>query len=132
MRRNKFYVFLLVILCSFMVVLTGCASGSSSKTSTHHTLSTTNGSIITYGTSPQDVLIRTFYGGGRLGTLELSPGISIYGDGTYIFGPELQMREGQLQDEVRQQMLAMFGSLELSYSSVPLHKGPIPSPTPTP
>ncbi len=105
MRRNKFYRFLLVMFCSFTVVLTGCVSGSSSNTSTHHTLSITNGSIITYGTSPQDVLIRTFYGGGRLGTLELSPDISIYGDGTYILGPELQMREGQLQADALQQLL---------------------------
>ncbi len=88
-----------------MVVLTGCTSGSSSNTSTHHTLSTTNGNIITYGTSPQDVLIRTFYGGGKLGTMEFSPDISLYGDGTYILGPELQMREGQLLADELQQLL---------------------------
>lgn len=36
-----------------------------------------------------------------------------------------------LPDEFTQNMLAMFGSQELSYTGVPLHAGPVPTPTPT-
>lgn len=98
--------FMFIMLCFLLTLLVACDSNPSvSATNTHHTLSTTNGNIITYSTSPQDVLIRTFYGGGRLGTFEISPGISIYGDGTYILGPGLQMRQGQLQTNELQQLL---------------------------
>jgi hypothetical protein len=95
--------FLLIVACIFMILLTACNDASS--TPTHHTISSNSGSIITYNTRPQDVLIRTFYGGGKRGTLEMSPDISIYGDGTYILGPELQMREGKLQVDAVQQLL---------------------------
>lgn len=98
--------FKFIMLCFLLTLLVACDSNPSvSSTNTHHTLSTTNGNIITYSTSPQDVLIRTFYGGGRLGAFEMSPGISIYGDGTYILGPGLQMRQGQLQTNELQQLL---------------------------
>ncbi len=69
------------------------------------TLSISSGSTITYNSRPQDVLIRTFYGGGKLGTFEMSPEISIYGDGTYILGPGLQMQQGKLQAASLQQLL---------------------------
>jgi len=64
-----------------------------------------SGSTITYSTRPQDVLIRTFYGGGKLGTFEMSPEISIYGDGTFILGPGLQMQQGKIQAAALQQLL---------------------------
>jgi len=51
------------------------------------------------------VLIRTFYGGGNLGTLDYSPVISIYGDGTFILGPGQQMRSGKLTTDSLQQLL---------------------------
>lgn len=57
---------------------------------------------ITYSTSPRDVLIRTFYAGGLNGALELSPNISLYGDGTFILGTEL---EGKLDSNTLQQLL---------------------------
>ncbi len=70
-----------------------------------HTFSTNSGTTITYNTGAQDVVLRTIYGGGRLGTLELSPEISLYGDGSYILGPGLTMREGQLQTGMMEQLL---------------------------
>jgi hypothetical protein len=110
---------LLIMLCSFLILLTACDSSSSiSSASTRHTLSTSNGSTITYSSRPQDVLIRTFYGGGKLGTLEISPEITIYGDGTYILGPGLDMQQGQLQADALQQLLNRlvdtYGLLKLS------------------
>lgn len=97
---------MIIMLCSLLTLLVACDSNPSvSSTNTHYTLSTKDGNIITYSTSPRDVLIRTFYGGGRLGTFEMSPDISIYGDGTYILGPGLQMRQGQLQTAELQQLL---------------------------
>ncbi len=100
--------FVVMIFCSLIILLSACdtnSSVSSSSTSSHQIISTTNGSAIIYSTGPQDVLIRTFYGGGKLGTLEMSPDISIYGDGTYILGPGLQMRQGKLQTGALQQLL---------------------------
>lgn len=91
----------LIMLCLLVILVAACDSNSQTK----QTLSTSNGSIITYSTGPQDVLIRTFYGGGKLGTLEMSPEISIYGDGTYILGPGLQMRQGHLTPDALQQLL---------------------------
>jgi hypothetical protein len=48
------------------------------------------------------VLIRTFYGGGLYGSLEISPEISIYGNGTYILGAD---RQGMLSADILQQLL---------------------------
>jgi len=111
---------LLIILCSLMILVTACDSNSntSSTNNTKQTLSTSSGSTITYSSGPRDVLIRTFYGGGKLGTLEMSPEISIYGDGTYILGPGLQMRQGHLSADALQQLLNRlvdtYGLLRLS------------------
>src|SRR5438445_3584739 len=58
----------------------------SNKTNNNTTLPSNNGSSITYNANSTNVLIRTFYGGGNLGTLDYSPVISIYGDGTFILG----------------------------------------------
>jgi hypothetical protein len=112
--------FFLIMLCSCMILVAACDSNSNSPSAnnTKQTLSTSNGSTITYSTGPQDVLIRTFYGGGKLGTLEMSPEISIYGDGTYILGPGLQMQQGHLQPDALQQLLNIlvdtYGLLRLS------------------
>lgn len=103
---GKHGAFMIIMLCSLLFLPVACDSNSSvSSTNIHHTLSTTDGNTITYSTSPQEVLIRTFYGGGRLGTFEMSPDISIYGDGTYILGPGLQMLQGQIQTDQLQQLL---------------------------
>ncbi len=119
--HKKFrYRFLLSMLCTLIILVAACDSNSNSfsTNNTKQTLSTSSGSTITYNTGPQDVLIRTFYGGGKLGTLEISPEISIYGDGTYILGPGLQMRQGHLSANDLQQLLNKlvdtYGLLRLS------------------
>lgn len=68
----------------------GATQNQSGKSGTS-VLSNSNGGntsaqSVTYSTKTQDVLLRTFYGGGSYGSLQLSPSISLYGDGTYIFG----------------------------------------------
>ena len=112
MNRRSFlmrYIFLpLAMLCFIQILLTACDTSSlfssSTTKSNHSTLPTSNGPI-TYSTSPNDVLIRTFYGGGNLGALAVSPQVSIYGDGTYILGPGYQMRWGKLDTGTLQQLL---------------------------
>jgi hypothetical protein len=101
------YRFLLIIFTAFMILFTACDSNTNTSSihNAKQTLSTSSGSSITYSTRPQDVLIRTFHGGGKLGTFEMSPEISIYGDGTYILGPGLQMQQGRLQVDALQQLL---------------------------
>ena len=100
--------YLLGIVCTLMIFLTGCNIGSPpapANPGQKISLSTNNNGTITYSTSPQDVLIRTFYGGGNLGSFEMSPDISIYGDGSYILGPGLQMQEGRFDTASLQQLL---------------------------
>src|SRR5947209_17696163 len=98
----------LAVLCFPLIgaLLSACDSSflSSTNTSSHSTLPTNNGPI-TYSTSPSDVLIRTFYGWGNMGTLAFSPQVSIYGDGTYILGPGYQMHWGKLDTGALQQLL---------------------------
>ncbi|MEO8970670.1 MAG: hypothetical protein ABI406_03610 [Ktedonobacteraceae bacterium] len=98
---------LFTILFALLLLLASCStapSSNSTKGTSHTTLSTNNGTI-TYSSSPQDVIIRTYFGGGNIGTLEMSPDISIYGDGTYILGPGIQMRKGHLSTNTLQQLL---------------------------
>src|SRR5438270_8022920 len=105
----KRFTMLSLAVISFPLIgtlLSACDSSflSSTKTSSHSTLPTNNGPI-TYSTSPSDVLIRTFYGGGNMGILAFSPQVSIYGDGIYILGPGYQMRWGKLDPGALQQLL---------------------------
>jgi hypothetical protein len=58
---------------------------------------------ITYSTNAQDVVIRTYYGGGQYGTLPLGPQLSVYGDGTYLIGLE---KQGKLTNDALQQLLS--------------------------
>ncbi len=98
---------LLLLFFLLVPLLAACNSSpapASNNTSHSTTLADNNGTI-TYSTSPSDVIIRTFYGGGNLGTLDYSPVISIYGDGTFILGPGLQMRQGKLDTNALQQLL---------------------------
>ena len=105
---RRFTMLSLAVLCFPFIaaLLSACDSSffSSTSTSSHTTLPTNNGPI-TYSTSPSDVLVRTFYGGGNMGALALSPQVSIYGDGTYILGPGYQMRWGKLDTGALQQLL---------------------------
>lgn len=110
------------IACVMMILLTACNIGpspsSSTSTSNKASLSISSNGTITYSTSTQDVLIRMFYGGGNSSSFEMSPDISIYGDGTFILGPGLQMQEGRIDTSSLQQLLntlvASDGLLKLS------------------
>jgi hypothetical protein len=106
-RLRPYTLFQSIILSIIIILFAACDSSAntSSMNTAKQTLSISSGSTITYSTRPQDVLIRTFYGGGKLGTFEMSPEISIYGDGTFILGPGLQMQQGRLQVVALQQLL---------------------------
>jgi len=106
-KLRRYALFQPILFCIILVLFTACDSSATTSPTNggKQTLSISSGSTITYNTRPQDVLIRTFYGGGKLGTFEMSPEISIYGDGTYILGPGLQMQEGRLQATALQQLL---------------------------
>ncbi|HLG60870.1 MAG TPA: hypothetical protein VKY19_02990 [Ktedonosporobacter sp.] len=93
--------------CLLATQLGGCslfsASGSQQPQKTTFTSSASSSSEpITYSTGAHDVLIRTFYGGGLYGSLELAPQVSIYGDGTYILG---QDQQGTISSDALQQLL---------------------------
>ncbi len=112
--RSKYFTLprlccFLAITCIFMVFLTACdtssSPSSSNSTGQKVSLPISNNGTITYNTSSQDVLMRTFYGGGNSGSFEMSPDISIYGDGTFILGPGLQMQEGKFDTTSLQQLL---------------------------
>lgn len=108
---NHHAMMTLFALCLLVgsVLLNACSNSDTSSSNTkngHQTTSFTSASgsnqPITYNSGPQDVLIRTFYGGGLYGSLELSPQFSVYGDGTYILGTGLQ---GKLSSDGLQQLL---------------------------
>lgn len=95
-----------LLLLTLLLIVAACdSSPATTKTKQSHTFSTGSGTNISYFSGSQDVVLRIMYGGGRLGTLELSPNISIYGDGSYILGPGLSMREGQLATNSMEQLL---------------------------
>ncbi|MBX5450554.1 hypothetical protein [Thermogemmatispora sp.] len=97
--------FLVCLLLLVLALLTACESNTSEPVAGQaHLRQLDNGTII-YDSSSEAVLLRTFRGGGHLGTLDLSPQLSIYGDGTYILGPGLQMRQGRLSQEQLSQLL---------------------------
>lgn len=81
---------------------TPSANQSNQHTASSNITSSSPNQPITYSTSPQDVLIRTFYGGGLYGSLSFGPNISIYGDGTYILGID---RQGKLSSNALQHLL---------------------------
>ena len=92
------------IVC-IALLIAGCDTsdipGQQSGQSTTFTGSSTQQQI-TYSTDANDVLIRTFYGGGLKGTFNLGPQLSLYGDGTYILGLD---RQGKLDTTALQQLL---------------------------
>ncbi|HET9920252.1 MAG TPA: hypothetical protein VFQ30_10460 [Ktedonobacteraceae bacterium] len=111
---RRYFIPINFTLVLLVALLTACSTpGSSTQakpTSVSKALPVNNGTI-TYSTNPQDVLIRTFRGGGNFGTLEISPEVSIYGDGSYILGSGYQMRAGQLSaDELQQLLHTLVGS----------------------
>ncbi len=100
-----------VVLCFLVLLLVACDSGPTSKNN-HQTVHTDSGSPVTYSTQPQDLLLRLFYGGGKVGALEMTPEISIYGDGTFITGPGLQLQQGSLSSGTLQSLLHTLTSTD--------------------
>nr|MDQ2907363.1 hypothetical protein [Chloroflexota bacterium] len=96
---------ILAMLCLLGILLASCSSDTQPASGTAHPQQRIANNTISYSISAQDVLIRTFRGGGHRGTLDLSPQISIYGDGTYILGPGLNMRQGRIDTNGLQQLL---------------------------
>jgi hypothetical protein len=99
------------LLIGFGILIASLLFNSCSfSTNTNH-----NQRHIAYDTNPQHVLIRTFYGGGLYGYFSPAPGISIYGDGTYVEGTD---RQGNLSGEALQQLLGTlvdtYGLFKLS------------------
>lgn len=112
-RRAKSYQAGALFLCLLMILLAACDLGNSGQNNNHHqTVQTDSGSTITYSTLPQDVLVRLFYGGGKVGTLEMTPEVSIYGDGTFITGPGLQPQQGTLSSDALQNLLHTLTSTD--------------------
>jgi hypothetical protein len=107
--RGSFRRAALLVLCLLVVLLTACDQGQNNN---HRTVQTDNGSAISYSTLPQDVLVRIFYGGGKVGQLEMTPEISIYGDGTFILGPGLHLEQGALSTEKLQNLLRTLTSTD--------------------
>lgn len=101
-----------ILLCLLAILLTACNGGSSGSTHPHQTLQTDSGNTITYSTNTSDVLLRLFYGGGKVGTLELTPEISLYGNGTFIVGPSLQPQQGTLTSDALQKLLHTLTSTD--------------------
>jgi hypothetical protein len=101
--RISGYALSALLLCCLLVLLTACDSGAQSNH--RQVLQTDSGSAISYSTRPQDVVIRLFEGGGKVGQLQFTPEASIYGDGTFILGPGLQPQEGKLTDSALQTLL---------------------------
>lgn len=98
------------VLCLLALLLGACDSGT--PTSQHQTVQTDSGSPVTYSVLPQDVLLRLFYGGGKVSKLEMTPEISIYGDGTFIIGPGLTLQKGSLSSDELQSLLHSLTSTD--------------------
>jgi hypothetical protein len=111
MPRHIINCCLPVVACLLIILVSACNSAatttSTSPRSTNSTKKTisSSGTPNSYSTQPTDVVIRTFYGGGEVGTLDFSPEISIYGNGSYILGPGLKMRWGKLAPGALQQLV---------------------------
>lgn len=101
-----------LLLCLLLVLLAACDLGNSGQGSQNQTIQTDSGSAITYSTAPQDVLVRLFFGGGKVGTLEWTPEISIYGDGTFLIGPGLKLQKGSLSSTDMQNLLHTLTSTD--------------------
>jgi hypothetical protein len=99
------------LLLGLLLCLTACGS-SQPQASRHQSVQTESGTPIFYSSQPQDVLIRLFYGGGKVGSLEFTPEVSIYGDGTFILGPGLQLTQGTLSTESLQTLLQTLASAD--------------------
>ncbi len=100
-------LWLTAALCLALCSLSACASSTRPTTQPihHQTVQTKSGTIISYSTQPQDVLLRLFFGGGKVGSVQFTPEISVYGNGTFIIGPGLQPQQGSLSNSSLQTLL---------------------------
>jgi hypothetical protein len=98
-----------LLFLSLLTLLNACDWGQSNH---HQTMQTDSGRTISYSTLPQDALVRIFSGGGKVGGLELTPEISIYGDGTFIIGPGLHLMRGSLDSAQLQNLLHTLTSTD--------------------
>lgn len=103
--KNRHILACLLTMCLLSLLFAACDSGTGKQGSPQQTMKTDSGDTISYSTQPQDVLIRIFFGGGKVGSLQLTPEVSIYGNGTFITGPGLQPREGSLSSDNLQKLL---------------------------
>ena len=92
------FIFCLALLASLTL-----GSCSADQTSPQTATVKNSSSQITYSTNAQDVVVRTYYGGGHYGTLPLGPQLSVYGDGTYVIGLE---KQGKLSADAMQTLLS--------------------------
>jgi hypothetical protein len=102
---EKGRIFLLLVCFALLLLALSSCDPTTLSSSSHTQNRTFTGSStqpITYSSSPSDVLIRTFYGGGLQGSFSFGPQVSIYGDGSYILGLD---RQGKLTTEELQQLL---------------------------
>ncbi|GHO65638.1 hypothetical protein KSC_045300 [Ktedonobacter sp. SOSP1-52] len=101
---RSFFLIALSSLCLLLLALglVACDSGTAKQKQIKTIQQAKANKQVTYSVDPQDVVIRTLYGGGLKGSLSLSPVLSIYGDGTYILGTE---RTGKLTPDALQQLL---------------------------
>jgi hypothetical protein len=111
-QRSAPYRAGILLLCLLTMLLAACNEGNSTHNTPHQTLQMDNGNAITYSTGASDVLVRLFYGGGKVGTLELTPEISLYGNGTLIVGPGLQPQQGALSSDALQNLLHTLTSTD--------------------
>jgi len=116
--RKHTYTFLFIFCLALLISLILSSCGNSQTATVKNSVSQ-----ITYSTNAQDVVIRTYYGGGHYGTLPLGPQLSVYGDGTYVIGLE---KQGKLSSDALQQLISTFvntdGLLSLkrqNFSDVP-------------
>jgi len=100
---------ILLIYALLALLFSACTSvdasqkqAGNSNTSSLSGAGNTSSQQVTYSNKPQDVVLRTFYGGGIYGALEVNPDVSLYGDGTYILGAN---RQGKLDDTGLQGLL---------------------------
>ncbi len=99
------------LLCLLLFLLAACDSSGTTTRKTG-TVQTDSGSTIVYSMLPQDVLVRSFYGGGKVGILETTPEVSLYGNGTFILGPGLNLQQGSLSIDTHQNLLHTLTSTD--------------------
>lgn len=111
-QSNRLYPTCVLLLGLLAILLAACTLGNGGTSTHHQTLQIDNGNTITYSTNASDVLIRLFHGGGKVGTLEFTPEISLYGNGLFIIGPSLQPQQGTLSNEALQTLLQTLASTD--------------------